>query len=127
MNPMRVLLVVGVAALVATCEASPTPSLSEAVALPTLASDSGGCRGIGLAATLAGDPADPRVTWLIDDGGRRRELIWPPGYTARFAPKLQVIDASGTVVFVAGEPIDGGCTAGDADDPGKLLLLRPGP
>jgi hypothetical protein len=95
--------------------------------LPTMAADTGGCRGVGLEATLAGDPTDPRVAWLIDDQGRRHDLIWPPGYTARFSPELHVIDAAGALAFLGGERIDGACTAGGADDPTRLLVIRPDP
>jgi hypothetical protein len=105
--------------------AAPSPPLS--VALPTLAFDNGACRGIGLDATLAGDPADPRVAWLVGSGGERQELIWPPGFSARFAPDLQVLDASGAIVFRAGDRIQGGCTAGPAGDPGSILVIRPRP
>ena len=124
---MLATLMLGAVMLVAACSISPAPTGSSwpIVALPTLQWDTGACRGVGLEATLVGDPADPRIVWLTDAEGRRRDLIWPPGYTARFAPELQVIDRSGTVVFVGGERIDGGCTAGGVDDPGNLLLIRP--
>lgn len=106
------------------CSASPTPS---SPALPTLTSDNGGCRDIGLSgATLAGNPADPRVAWLEFGGGGRQEIVWPPGFTARFTPQLEILDASGSTVFRAGDSISGGCTAGPADDPGQLLMIRPG-
>ncbi len=101
---------------------SPT---SEAVALPTLTTDNGTCPSVGLNVTLFGDAADPRVTWLVRDDGSRQDIIWPPGFTARFSPKLEVLDASGSVVFRGGDRIDGGCTAGPPDDPAKLLIIRP--
>jgi hypothetical protein len=122
---MRAALRVAIIALVAAYGTSPARATT--VALPTMTSDAGGCRGIGLEATLIGDPADPRVAWLDDDRGGRHELIWPPGYTARFTPELRVIDTSGTVVFRGGERIDGGCTAGSVDDPGEVLVMRPFP
>ena len=101
--------------------------LSVTPTLPTLASDNGACRGVGLVdATLAGSPADPRVAWLVSAGGGRQEIVWPPGFSARFTPHLEVIDTSGKTVFRAGDKISGGCVAGPPEDPGKLLLIRPG-
>jgi photosystem II stability/assembly factor-like uncharacterized protein len=106
--------------------ATSPPLLPSTYALPTLESDNGWCRGVGLDAMLAGDPTDPHVAWLIDANGRRREVVWPPGLTARFDPELQVVDRSGAIVLRAGAHIDSGCTAGPSDDPGSLLLIRPG-
>ena len=95
--------------------------------LPTLSSDNGGCRGVALLnVTLAGDPNDPRVAWLASTGGGRREIIWPPGFSARFDPNLEVLDAAGREVFRAGDKIGGGCVAGPAEHPASLLLIRPG-
>jgi hypothetical protein len=56
----------------------------------------------------------------------RRAVIWPTRFTARFAPRLEILDASGAIVFRAGDKIEDACTAGGAGDPGDLLLLRPG-
>lgn len=114
------------AILLGAVACSATPSLSKP-ALPTLTSDNGACREIGLmGATLAGSPADPRVAWLEFGDEGRREILWPPGFTAQFTPELEILDASRTVVFRAGDAISGGCTAGPADDPGQLLVIRPG-
>ena len=108
---MRTLAAIALAALLAACTTTRP--------LPTLASYNGGYRGIGIDAVLAGDPNDPRVAWLEWNG--RRDIVWPPGFTARFAPNLQVLDGSGTVVFRAGDRISGGCAIGE-----DLLLIRPG-
>jgi hypothetical protein len=70
--------------------------------------------------TLAGDPSDPRLAWLIQPGGKRLDVVWPPEFTARFVPTLEILDAAGDVVFRAGDPVDGGCT----DNP--YLLIEPG-
>lgn len=116
---MRALAVVAILSMLTACSVTPT--------LPTLASDNGGCRGIGLDATLAGSPADPRVAWLVvTRNGGRLEIVWPPGFSARFTPHLEVLDASGRTVFRAGDKIAGGCVAGPPEDPGRLLLIRPG-
>src|ERR1700693_3957017 len=104
---MRGLAMVAILSALVACSVSPTPS---PVALPTLASDNGGCRGVGLVdSTLAGSPTDPRVTWLVSHGGVRSEIVWPPGFTARFTPHLEVLDAVGTVLFRAGDRISAGC------------------
>ncbi len=115
---MRALAVVAILIMQTACSVTRT--------LPTLASDNGGCRGVGLDATLAGSPADPRVAWLLSSGGGRQEIVWPPGFSARFTPHLEVHDASGTTVFRAGDKISGGCVAGPPEDPGMVLLIRPG-
>jgi hypothetical protein len=92
--------------------------------LPTVASDNGGCRDVGLDATLTGDPSDPRLAWLVAEQGQRIEIVWPPGYTARFAPRVEVLDAKGLVVFRDGDSVRGGCVTGpDAQGP---LLIRSG-
>ena len=46
----------------------------------------------------------------------RKELVWPPGYTARFSPELEILDASHRVRLVAGDMIDGGCVSGTGHD-----------
>ena len=81
------------------------------------------CAGVGLGAVLHGDAADPRVAWLVDTWhGTRIDVVWPPGYRARFAPDLEVLDASGVVVLRAGDAVTGGC---GTVDPGILLLEPP--
>jgi hypothetical protein len=70
--------------------------------------------------TLAGDPSDPRLAWLVQPGGQRLDVVWPPGFTARFVPTLEILDAAGDVVFRAGDPVDGGCTEY------PYLLIEPG-
>ena len=84
------------------------------------------CRGVGLDATLTGSPNDARLTWLVTDREGRIELVWPRGYTARFAPKLEVINESGLVVFREGDAINGGCVKGPADDPSQVLMIELG-
>lgn len=69
-----------------------------------------GCLGTGYKdVTLTGDPQDPRIAWLLFQGKERREAIWPPGFTARFVPKIEVLDASGQVVLREGDPVTEGC------------------
>jgi hypothetical protein len=105
------LLVGAVALVVAACGATPKPTL------PTLTSDVQVCEGVHLGATLAGSPTDPRVAWAVDAKGGRHEIVWPPGFTARFDPDLAVLDTSGKVRYRAGDLIDGGCVHGGVGSP----------
>jgi hypothetical protein len=79
------------------------------------------CAGVGLSAVLHGDAADPHVAWLVNDLGTRIDVMWPPGYRARFTPNLEVLDGSEVVVIRAGDPVTGGCVTADP----AVLLLEP--
>ena len=114
----RVQFVGTVALLLAACGATPTPTL------PTLTlADPIPCAGVGNDGTLAGSPTDPRVAWLAEPQGGRVEIVWPSGFTARFDPDLAVVDATGKVVYRAGDRPGGGCVIGGSDSP--LLILPP--
>lgn len=92
------------------------------VALPTLAGWNGVCAGVGLVkAVLTGDPSDPRLAWLQTPTGRK-DVVFPPGSSARFTPRLEVLDGNGKVVGREGDVIDGGCVTGP-DAAGPLLIL----
>jgi hypothetical protein len=81
------------------------------------------CGGIGFdRSTLYGDPKDPRVAWLVSATGARMDVVWPAGYRARFRPRLEVVDAAGSVVLRAGDTVSGGC--GTAN-PSFLLMYPP--
>jgi hypothetical protein len=76
------------------------------------------CAGVGLEATLHGDPSDPRIAWLenrigVPDGttGRRMDVVWPAGFRARFTPKLEVLNGLGQVVLREGDMVGGACSA----------------
>jgi hypothetical protein len=86
------------------------------------------CLGVGGGggATLVGDPNDSQVAWL-EGFGNRVEVVWPPGYFARFAPDLEVLDPSGKVMYREGDLIPGGCAVGPPDDPPSLILIIPQP
>jgi hypothetical protein len=72
------------------------------------------CAGVGLSTVLRGDPADPRVAWLERLADRTRmDVVWPAGYRARFAPRLEVLDASGAVVARDGDAVEGACAIGN--------------
>lgn len=52
---------------------------------------------------LTGAIDDPRVTWFAGATDRGARIKWPPGYVARFSPRLEVIDPSGVVVAREGD------------------------
>jgi hypothetical protein len=58
---------------------------------------------------LRGAADDPRLAWMIWPDGRRTELAWPVGYSARFTPNLEVLDDHGQRVAVEGSLVTGGC------------------
>lgn len=71
-----------------------------------------GCIGIGFDAVIVGSQDDPRVTWAIEKvTGDRIDLAWPSGYSAVFAPKLEILDEHDQVAARAGDRLDGGCPA----------------
>src|SRR5947207_12504713 len=122
-----VLIVAVSTALLGCAGASSSPtSTPRVVALPTVPRVPTVCRGIGgpPGPMLKGDPKDPHVTWT-EGFGNRGEIVWPPGYRARFAPTLEVLDAVGNVVYRAGDRIPGGCAVGPDDDPSSVLLILP--
>lgn len=108
----RAIVIAGIAlAILAGCEAN----------LRTLpAAKDSNCFGVGLNGLLAGSPTDPRIAWYVSRSGTEQNLVWPPGYRARFAPKLEILDPQGKVVMHEGDPIAGGCVVGPS--PGGLLI-----
>ena len=129
--PKRLALAV-LAVVLAACGAAPPSSSPPAgslapglLALPTVANLGDACAGVGLEhATLRGDRNDPRVAWLELEGFGRKEVLFPPGFGARFSPQLEVVDQSGRIVAREGTVIDGGCVTGSAEG-GPLLVLWP--
>jgi hypothetical protein len=112
-------------ALVAACGL--TQLSPSTVPLPTVRFQSNKCFGIGGGfVILRGDPNDARLTWETGlDGSGRQDIVWPPGYRARFAPGLEVLDPSGRVVARDGDRVPaGGCVAGPPDDPTKVVLVQ---
>jgi len=127
------LVMVACAAPISPSAVAPPPSsvplAAEEIALPTqrpVPLEPGvatPCAGVGLGAVLHGDASDPRLAWLVDTShGTRMDVVWPPGFRARFTPNLEVLDAREVVVLKAGDAVTGGC--GTAD-PGILLLEPP--
>lgn len=119
---MRVLVILA-AALMAACAGAPIPGPSPQASrkLPTIAVDTGACRDIGLDAILHGDPDDPRLAWLVLASGRRQEIVWRPGFSARFMPGLQILDSSNVPVLQDGDRVLGACVLADSRD---VLLIR---
>jgi hypothetical protein len=135
---MRYIVAVTALLVMSACASPPSPSAttpsssamplaSGEIALPTEPSVSlppgvvEACGGVGLSAVLHGDTADPHVAWLVSDLGTRIDVIWPPGYRARFSPNLEVLDGSGIIVIRTGDPVTGGCVTADP----SILLLEP--
>lgn len=58
---------------------------------------------------LHGSLSDPRITWIIQPDGTRMDLAWPPGYSARFTPDLEVLDDRTSDVAREGSLATGGC------------------
>ena len=82
------------------------------------------CGGVGYsqAVTIHGSTSDPALAWIVFAlDGHRENLLWPAGYSARFAPSLEVINASGSVVAREGELATGGCPV----PPGGTLIDLP--
>lgn len=62
---------------------------------------------------LRGSPDDPRLVWMVDPGGKRMELAWPPGSSVRFTPRLEVLNARGDAVAFDGSRAASACGTGD--------------
>jgi hypothetical protein len=114
-NPLSTFVLVAIA-LIAGCGPAPKPQSN----LPTVATFNE-CAGVGTSGHIASNPADPRIAWLALESGIRREVIWPPGYTARFTPKLEILDETGAVAFRDGDSVGGGCVTGPDEDSPLLI------
>lgn len=108
-------LVALAAILLAACGSAPRP-------LPT-AKFTDVCLGVGVQATLHGGAEDPRVTWLLMEGGAEKALLWPPRWTARFAPALEVVDPDGRIRFRDGDAVTEVCFAGPPEAPFSTLRI----
>jgi hypothetical protein len=102
--------------------ASTSPSLHLAAgeyALPEIQMGANGlpleaCAGVAYVdrVVIHGSATDPALAWIVFPDGHRVNLVWPLGFRARFAPKLEVVDASGRVVARDGDLATGGCGMG---------------
>ncbi len=108
--------VVLAAAFLAAC----APDLTGTVSIPTTPSAAPGqhilCQTAQvLPFTVAGDPSKSPPVWGIDRAGHSFPVIWPPGFRARFTPRLEVLAPDGTVIAHGGDVISdaGGGGGGD--------------
>jgi hypothetical protein len=108
--------------------ASPSPAASPAAfairTKPRPAGPNEVCGGVGLDRYfLHGDPTDGRVAWLVSTAGTpAKNIVWPFGYTARFNPMLEILDATGVMVIREGAPVTGVC---DVNPDGSVYLVPP--
>ena len=113
-----------VLAVASACSREP---LDDTVDLPGPTAPVTECAGVGgplgEMVILRGDPNDPHLTWETAlDGSGRQDVIWPPQYRGRFAPKLEVFDAKGGLIARDGDRVPGGgCVVGSLD----VLLILP--
>lgn len=56
------------------------------------------CNQVLLVGTIQGSEQDPRHAWVLTESGSRVEVSWPAGFTARFAPSLEVLAPDDRVV-----------------------------
>ncbi|HET7829191.1 MAG TPA: hypothetical protein VFL03_06515 [Candidatus Limnocylindrales bacterium] len=88
------------------------------------------CAGVGMQAFLHGSPTDPRAAWVVSITGEEIDVLFPPGYTARFTPSLQVVDRTGAIAMEEGDYVYGACVVGDDSlmiAPDETLRLECGP
>lgn len=106
---------------IAACAATPTPERALGPGeqwLPVVSwrvglfGDETLCAGGGFVGDvhLHGSLDDPRLAWMIRYG-KREELVWPVGYSARFTPALEVLDENGQVIATEGSFVPAGCPA----------------
>ena len=75
----------------------------------------------GAPLVLTGSPNDSRLVWMLRLG-QQFELRWPVGYSARFTPKLELMDDKDKLVGRAGDVALGGCET----SPGVWSIELPG-
>lgn len=76
------------------------------IALPHPSFPAGECYGTYLeGAYLAGEANDSSVAWVSSAVGQRVNVLWPDGYTARFAPSVELVGPIGQFVARAGDEL----------------------
>jgi hypothetical protein len=80
----------------------------QAVAVPTFKPlASGMCPAALLSdVTLHGAASASPPLWVETADGRRLRIVWPDGYSARFAPDAQLLDGAGRTVASEGDVLD---------------------
>jgi hypothetical protein len=129
------LLALPIVAMLVACEpstpsgslsgpASPAPSGTTlgsplATAVPSMSSQIGslktyptrevGCDSLGVdhpvVGHLAAGSSDPSVLWLVAPDGQRLEVVWPAGFSARFAAQPELLDEQGHHAAFAGDMV----------------------
>jgi hypothetical protein len=120
-------LVTTLAAMLLAAACTSAPTMAPSLALHTVPFN-GNCRGVGGGGdmTIRGDAADPWLAWEIGPGGGRQDIWWPAGYTARFNPKVEILDPTGRVVLRDGDLIPAGaCSEGVTPSGQPILLVVP--
>jgi hypothetical protein len=122
---VRVIVVTALLLVAACAAATPTRPLGPGEQWVPVANWKAGpfgpellCAGTGWVppGALHGSANDPRLVWVTRGAGTRRlEVGWPLGYSARFTPQLELLDAAGSVVGHEGTAVGGGCLTADAD------------
>jgi len=116
-------LEVGITIVVAGADvtASVEPSAAPVVQLPTWseAPASGACPAALMGrVTLRGDRrSQSRPVWVESWDGEQRDIVWPYGFSARFTPALELLNARGEVVAREGDVLDLGGGVVSALDP----------
>lgn len=113
---------VALVALVALAGCAPTtPTPNRALGpgeqwLPVARWDGTLCAGGGFVGDfrIRGARDDPRLTWMQRPDGSRQDVAWPVGFSARFTPKLELLDEHGAVFAREGTHVDGGCATAEA-------------
>ena len=55
---------------------------------------------------LEGDPAQRPAVWVVGQDGRRLSILWRHGFSARFTPRLELLDEDGDVVAREGDVLN---------------------
>lgn len=126
-----ILSLVLAALVVAGCGSAPPPSAtplpSGYVAIRTLSGQLpggvtfGACAGVGFFdSVLHGDPNAAMPVWIepLPPGPAGKiDVVWPFGFSARFAPSLELLDSGGMVIAREGDRLTdlGGSANSEAD------------
>jgi hypothetical protein len=91
--------------------ANSSPIEPQTFALETAPWYGRGCAGLAVPSVLHGDPNDPHHVWIEPVTGepKRLEVLFPPGYTARFSPQLVLMGPDDEVVGREGSRVSGYC------------------
>lgn len=127
-----VIVVVAGGVVLATRGSSPERSATVAIKggdtampLPTFSPPPGSIGALGglVTGVLVGDPTlDGGCVYMRDANGDNVTLVWPLGYTVRFAPNAEVLDASGKVVLNDGDRFSSGGGLWSGPTPSRCVV-----